>query len=124
MLSAVAELRAPSEHSRRAQNGSDDGRHPATGEHGCGYSHTFVLSSCLRRELKNTGVICRGQVLLLLRLVLNTQSLALPKSLLAFTGMNKHTYSACIESLEVPYGVMFLHLISTSIRAVDDLQSP
>ncbi len=118
MLSAVVELRAPSEHSGHAQNGSDDGHLLAAGEYGCGYSQIFVVSSCLRRELKNTGVICRGQVLLLLRLVLNTQSLALPKSLLAFTGMNKHTHIQLVlkvwKSLRCHVSSPHLHLHSRS----------
>ena len=123
MLSAVDKLGAPSEHSVWAQNCNDDGRQWAVGEYDSGGPRIFILSSCLCRELKNTGVIWKGLLQLLQRFVLNTQNLVLPKALLAFTGMNSHTYSACIESLEVPYGVMFLHLISTSIRAVDDLQS-
>lgn len=123
MLSAVDPLGGPSEHSGWAQNCNDDGHHWPVGAFDCGSSHIFGLSFCLRREVKNTGVIWKGLGLLLLRFVLNTQNFVLPKSLLAFTGMNNHTYSAGIESLKVAYGVMFLHLISTSVRAVDDLQS-
>jgi hypothetical protein len=124
MISAVDELRAPSEHSGLAQNCNDDGYHRAVIESDCESSRNFALSSCLLRKPKNTGVIWKRQVQSMHCTVLNTQNLVFPKSLFAFGGMNKPTYSACIESLEIPYRVMFLHLTtSTSIRAVDDLQS-
>jgi hypothetical protein len=123
MLSAGDELRAPSEHSGLAQNCNDDSRHRAMIESGCESSCDFALSSYLPQQLKNTGVIWGEQVQSMHCNVLNTQNLVFFKSLLAVTGMNKNPYSACIESLAIPYRVMFLHLISTSIRAVDDLQS-
>jgi hypothetical protein len=123
MLSAGDEPRAPSEHSGSAQNCNDDGCHRAVIESDCQSSCHVALSSCPLRQLKNTSVIWEEQAQSMHCKVLNTQKLIFFKSLLAVTGMNKNTYSACIESLAIPYPVMFLHLISTSIRAVDDLQS-
>lgn len=127
MLSAVDEVRAPSEHSGRVQNcnddDDDDGCRRAVIESDCERSSHVAWSSCLLHALTNTCIIGKGQVQLMLCFVLNTQNLVVLRALRAFTGMNKPTYSACIGSLEIPYRVMFLHLISTSVRAVDDLQS-
>ena len=123
MLCAIDRLRAPSEHSGRAQNCNDDGGHRAVIESDRERSCNFASSSGLLRNLRYTGVVWKEQERSMHSVVLNIQNTVHPPSLPAVTGMNKHTYSACIENLEIPYRVMFLHLISTSIRAVDDLQS-
>ena len=124
MLSAIDESKAPSEHSRSAQNCNDDGSHRAVIDSAPESCCDFSLNSCLLRKSKHAGAICRGQVQSMHCIEQSTQNLIFTISPLAFTGMNKHTYSACIESLEIPYRVMLFHLnTSTSIRAVDDLQS-
>ena len=123
MLSAVDRLRAPSEHSALAQNCNDDGGRRAVIESDREHSCNSASSSGLLRKLRNTGVVWKEQERSMHSIVLNIQNTVHPLTLPAFTGMNKHTYSGCIENWEIPYRVMFLHLISTSIRAVDDLQS-
>jgi hypothetical protein len=107
-----------------AQDCNDSGCYGAAIESNGLSSCNFAFSSCQRRKLKNAGVLQGQQVQSMSRLVLNTENLFYAQPLFAFSGMNKLTYSTCIESLEVSYRVMLFHLsTSTSIRAVDDLQS-
>ena len=125
MRSAIDLPRAPSEHSVLSQKCNDDGGRRAVIEPERESSYKPTLGSCMPRTVKDTGVSLGRQVLSMRRIVVNTQNAGRPKSLLAaLSGMNNDTYSACIESLDVSYRVMFVHLTtSNSIHAVDDLQS-
>lgn len=126
MLTALAGLSAPSEHSELVQNCDDVGCHRALIKSGIVYAWIIVLSSFLLRTLGDGKQLelWGQQVRSMHRVVLNTLNSTLEASFLAFTGMNKHAYSSCIKAFEIPYRVMFIHLTtSTSIRAIDDLQS-
>lgn len=125
MRSAIDLPRAHSEHSVLAQKCNDSGGHRAVIEPERESSSLLTLGSCMSRTVKDTGVSLGRQVLSMRRVAVNTQNAGRPKSLLAaLSGMNNDTYSACIESLDVSYRVMFIHLTtSNSIHAVDDLQS-
>ena len=125
MRSAIDLPRAHSEHSVLAQKCNDSGGRRAVIEPERENSSLLTLGSCMSRTVKDTGVSLGRQVLSMRRVAVNTQNAGRPKSLLAaLSGMNNDTYSACIESLDVSYRVMFIHLTtSNSIHAVDDLQS-
>jgi hypothetical protein len=125
MRSAIDLPRAPSEHSVLAQKCNDDGGRRVVIEPERESSYKPTLGSCMPRTVKDTGDSLGRQVLSMRRIAVNTQNAGRPKSLLAaLSGMNNDTYSACIESLDVCYRVMFVHLTtSNSIHAVDDLQS-
>jgi hypothetical protein len=125
MRFAINLPRASSEHSVLAQKCHDDGGRRAVIKPERESSYKLCLGSCMPRTVKDIGVSLGRQVLSMRRIAVNTQNTGRPKSLLAaLSGMNNDTYSACIESLDVCYRVMFVHLTtSTSIHAVDDLQS-
>jgi hypothetical protein len=125
MRSTIDLPRAHSEQSVLAQKCNDDGGRRAVIEPERENSSPLTLGSCVPRTVKDTGVSLGRQVLSMRRVAVNTQNAGRPKSLLAaLSGMNSDTYSACIESLDVYYRVMFVHLTtSNSIHAVDDLQS-
>jgi len=125
MRFAIDLPRASSEHSVLAQKCHDDGGRRAVIKPERESSYKLCLGSCMPRTVKDIGVSLGRQVLSMRLIAVNTQNTGRPKSLLAaLSGMNNDTYSACIESLDVCYRVMFVHLTtSTSIHAVDDLQS-
>ncbi len=123
MLAAINILSAPSEHSGLVQNCDDDGCHLALIKSDVECCYSIISSSFLLQSADIGTVELLWQARSMNTVVLNTRELVFILSLPAFSDMNKHTYSACIK-IEIPCIVMFLHLAtSTSIRAVDDLQS-
>ena len=125
MIAAIDALRKPSEHSDPAQKCDDEGVHHELIDLQSRCRPDIATGSFLLHTLnRKAGTFSRPQQRFMGHATQNTHEsfgIISPPNL---RGMNKHTYSACIEPLETHYVAMFLHLTtSTAIRAVDDLQS-
>jgi hypothetical protein len=116
------------EHSEPAQNCDDDGGRLliiAFDNHDQILRVLSLLSSVIQlQSFINTEDAPCQQERRLLAIFVNTVPLLWPELLLLIIDMYKPTFTCSAESLERPHRIMLPHLsTSTSVRAVDDLQS-
>jgi hypothetical protein len=118
----------PTEHSETAQNCDDHGSRSLIitfDNHNQILRGLSLLSSVFQvQSFGDTEDSLYQQERRLLAIFINTAPLLRVELLLLVIGMYKQSFTCSTESLERPHRVMLPHLAtSTSIRAVDDLQS-